>query len=76
MSHKKKEQKKQWQDGKEQLKADLANRKKIIKKREVKLSFGGKKKGSVKMPNSTHSNPSTSSNSLSEHIMRQNLGLY
>ena len=49
MTNKNKEQqKKQWQDEKEQLKADLANREKTVKKREVKLSFGQKRKTSNK----------------------------
>ena len=67
----KKQQKKQWQSEKEQLKADLDNRQKVVKKREVSISFGKQKqakKNQQKADNKT--------DALSEHIMRQNLGLH
>ena len=67
----KKQQKKQWQSEKEQLKSDLDNRQKVVKKREVSISFGKQKqakKNQQKADNKT--------DVLSEHIMRQNLGLH
>ena len=38
-----KQQKDEWKKESDQLKKDLANRQKIIQKREVELSFGKKK---------------------------------
>ena len=68
---KKKQQKKQWQSEKEQLKADLNNRQKVVKKREVSISFGKQTKHTKKQQ---PLNKKT--DALSEHIMRQNLGLH
>ena len=53
------EDKKRWKKESEQLKNDLKKRKKVIKKREVAISFPGKKttpsqaSGKEKIPGST-----------------------
>lgn len=63
------EQKHLWKDEAKQLKADLANRQKVVKKREVPISFGKKPRKDAPLQ-SPHS-PS----SLSDDILRKRLGL-
>ncbi len=58
------QQKDEWKKEAEQLKKDLDNRQKIIKKREVKLSFG--KKSSKNKPKSN-----SKSNAKDDHYFRQ-----
>jgi hypothetical protein len=58
-----------WKEESEQLKKDLNNRQKVVKKNEVPLQFGGKKK--------TSSRPSkpTKQTTASDDFLRRQLGL-
>ncbi len=64
-------QKDTWKKESEQLKRDLANRKKEVRKRKVDIRFGGKATASSKQPKSEH--PLSTDNEDEQH--RRLLGL-
>ena len=62
------ENKKRWKKEAEQLKADLKNRPKVVKKREVEIKFPKKN------PNhSTHSTNSNKNNKTSDDFFRDQI---
>ncbi|RAP32457.1 hypothetical protein DID77_04525 [Candidatus Marinamargulisbacteria bacterium SCGC AG-439-L15] len=63
------DQKEQWEDESRQLKKDLDNRQKVVKKREVSVSFGGKKKTGPKKETSVEKTKE------SDDFLRRQLGL-
>ena len=66
-----KKQKDTWKKESEQLKRDLANRKKEVRERKVNITFGGKAPSSSKQPKSEH--PLSTDNEDEQH--RRLLGL-
>ncbi len=66
-----KKQKDTWKKEAEQLKRDLANRKKEIRERKVDITFGGKTPSSSKQP--TSERPLSTDNEDEQH--RRLLGL-
>jgi len=61
--------KKIWEAEKNQLKKDLNSRKKVIKKREVDIKFGGKK------PSQKNPSQQSTNGDQSDILLRQQLGL-
>ncbi len=62
------ENKKRWKKESEQLKKDLDNREKVVKKNPVTIKFGGTKKESLNQKNNK-------SNPKDDQSLRQQLGL-
>ena len=68
------QQKKQWKDGSEQLKKDLDNRPKEVRRNEVELTFGGVAK-KTQGKSGTGKKKGRGGDSQSDSVLRRQLGL-
>lgn len=75
MKDPKKDQKALWQQEKEQLKADLANRQKSIQKNPVALKFGPSQAQSKPQYSATPQKQPPKSNGLPDDFLRRQIGL-
>ena len=67
-----KEKQKQWKEEASQLKKDMKNRPKVVKKREVEIKFGAKAKKNI----SSHTkHKQKTGNKTEDLLLRQQLGL-
>lgn len=73
------DEKKRWQEEAEQLKNDLAQRQKIVQKREVEIKFGPGSANSTKSTSpqsaSKRSISDSKSNAIQDSALRRMLGL-
>ena len=71
----KEDQKKQWKKEAAQLKKDLSSKRKVVKKREVEIKFGGVKPSTQSVSKKGSSIGIASSPSEKDDLLRKQLGL-